>query len=259
VAKFDLICKITRKVIGGRNMSQRDAIRERRQKRKQQQRMVVIMMVAGIALIAAAVIMAPTLLRNLETVGEFAQPALNPRPMANDNTMGDPNAPVVIEQFSDYGCSHCAAFAQGSGERIAEEYVATGQVYFISRSTGDFNATSSDVAAEAAYCAADQGKYWEYHDILYANQSLLFYSGVTYIENYLTAFAETLNLDMDQFNNCLTNGEKRDRVLQDGADAQAAGINSTPSFLINGTLIRGNAPYEEFQAQIETALAQSNQ
>jgi protein-disulfide isomerase len=240
-------------------MSQRDAIRERRRKQKQQQRMVVIMVVAGVALIAAAFIMAPTLLRNLETVGDFSQPELNPRPMANDNTMGDPNAPVVIEEFFDFACSHCADFAQTSGERIAEDYVATGQVYFISRSTGDFNATSSDIASEAAYCAAEQGMYWEYHDIVFANQGLLFYSGVTYIENYLVAFAESLNLDMDRFNDCLNGGENRDRVLQDGSDAKAAGINSTPSFLINGTLVRGNVPYEEFQAYIEAALAQNNQ
>jgi protein-disulfide isomerase len=239
-------------------MSQRDAIRERRRKQKQQQRMVVIMIVAGVALIAAAVIMAPALLRNLETVDDFAQPELNPRPMANDNTMGDPNAPVVIEEFYDFGCSHCADFAQSTGEKIAEDYVATGEVYFISRSTGDFNATSSDIASEAAYCAADQGKYWEYHDIVFANQSLLFYSGVTYIENYLVAFAESLGLNMDQFNSCLNDGVNRNRVLQDGADAQAAGVNSTPSFLINGTLVRGNLPYEDFQAYIEGALAQNN-
>jgi protein-disulfide isomerase len=240
-------------------MSQRDAIRERRRKRQQQQRMVVIMMVAGVALIAAAIIMAPTLLRNIETVGEFAQPELNPRPMADDNTMGDPNAPVVIEEFYDFGCSHCAAFAQGNEEKIVEDYVATGQVYFVSRSAGNIlNNPQTQTAAEAAYCAADQGMYWEYHDIVFANQSLLFYSGVTYIENYLEAFAKDLGLDTNQFSDCLSNGDHHERMLQDGNAARAAGINSTPSFLINGTLVRGNVPYEEFQAQISGALAQSN-
>ena len=240
-------------------MTQRDAIRERRRKRKQQQRMVTIMIVVGIALIAVAIIMVPTVVRSLETVGEFVQPELNPRPMANDNTMGDPDAPVIIEEFTDFGCGHCADFAQGTGERIAEDYVATGQVYFISRSAGDFNDSPSDIATEAAYCAADQGLYWEYHDIVFANQSTLFYSGIIYIENYLVAFAETLDLDMEQFNDCLNNGDNRNRVLQDGSDAQAKGIHSTPSFLINGTLVRGNLPYEEFQAYIEAALAESSQ
>ncbi len=240
-------------------MTQRDAIRDRRRKRKQQQRMVTIMIVAGIALIAVAIIMIPTVMRSLQTVGDFDQPELNPRPMANDNRMGDPNAPVIIEEFSDFGCGHCADFAQGSGERIAEDYVATGQVYFISRSAGDFNDSPSDIAAEAAYCAADQGMFWEYHDIIFANQGTLFYSGITYIDNHLVAFAEALDLDMDQFNACFEDGENRGRVLQDGNDARAKDIHSTPSFFINGTLIRGNVPYEEFQAAIDAALAESSQ
>jgi len=73
-------------------MTQRDAIRERRRKKQQQQRMVAIMIVAGIALIAVAIIMVPTIMRNFQTVGEFTNPEINPRTMANGNTMGDPNA-----------------------------------------------------------------------------------------------------------------------------------------------------------------------
>ncbi len=241
-------------------MTQRDAIRERRRKQKQQQRMVTIMIVAGIALIAIAIIMVPTVMRNLQTVGDFVQPELNLRPMANDNTMGDPNAPVIIEEFSDFGCGHCADFAQGNGERIAEDYVATGQVFFISRSAGNIlNNPNTQLAAEAAYCAADQDMYWEYHDIIYANQSTLFYGGISYIDNYLVAFAESLGLDMKQFNDCLEDGDNQNRMLQDGNDARAAGINSTPSFLINGTLVRGNLPYADFQAYIEAALAENSQ
>jgi protein-disulfide isomerase len=172
--------------------------------------------------------------------------------------MGDPNAPVVIEEFSDFGCNHCADFAWGNGERVAQEYVPNGQVYFISRSAGDLlNNPNTQLAAEAAYCAADQEKYWEYHDLIYANQAILFYGGVTYIDNYLEAFAETLGLDENEFEDCLNDGKHRDRMLQDGRDAQNAGINSTPSFLINGTLVRGNMPFEEFQAYIEGALTTS--
>jgi protein-disulfide isomerase len=239
-------------------MSKRDIIRDRRRKRQQQQRMVVIMIVAGVALIAVAIIMVPSFLRNLEDIGDFTQPELNPRPMATGNTMGNPNAPVVIEEFSDFGCGHCADFALGTGELIAQDYVATGQVYFISRSAGDIlNNSKTQLAAEAAYCAADQEKYWEYHDMVYTNQGILFYGGVTYIENYLQAFAEALDLDMGQFNDCFESRDYRGRVLQDGNDAEANGISSTPSFLINGEMYRGNIPYDQFQAIIDGALAQT--
>ena len=236
-------------------MTQRDAIRERRRKKQQQQRMITIMIVAGIALIAVAIIMVPTIMRNFETVGDFAQPERNPRPMANDNTMGDQNAPVVIEEFSDFGCSHCADFAFGTAEQIVADYVATGQVYLISRSTGNLlNNPNTQLAAEAAYCAADQDMYWEYHDLIYSNQGILFYGGITFIDNYLNAFADTLGLDMNEFKDCLSEGKYNGRVLKDGNDAKLVGINSTPSFLINGTLVRGNLPYQEFQAYIDGAL-----
>ena len=241
-------------------MSQRVAIRERRQKRKQQQRLITIMIVAGIALIAVAIIMIPTIMRNLETVGEFTQPEQNPRPLASENTMGDPNAPVVIEEFSDFGCNHCANFVTGTGEQIAQEYVANGQVYFISRSAGNLlNNPNTQLAAEAAYCAADQDMYWEYHDIIYANQSILFYGGLNYIDNYLEAFANALDLDMDQFNTCMDDHLFRQQMLLDGNEARSQGINGTPAFLINGKLIPGNVPYEEFQQAIAEAQAQSNQ
>ncbi|HBX68487.1 MAG TPA: hypothetical protein DEH25_03640 [Chloroflexi bacterium] len=232
-------------------MSKREAIRERRRKQKQQQRLVTIMVIAGFALIAVALIMLPALQRNLATVGDFTQPELNPRPMADGNAMGDPNAPVQIIEYSDLGCSHCADFAQSSGELIATDYVATGQVHFVSRSVGNLlNNANTQLAAEAAYCAADQNKYWEYTDIVFANQSLLFYGGINAIDNYLKAFAESLNLDMKQFDNCFDNHQFRQQVLTDGSDARAAGVNSTPSFLINGVLVVGNLPYEQLQAYI---------
>ena len=240
-------------------MSQRKIIRDRRQKKKQQQRMVTLMIVAGFALIAVAVIMVPTIMRSVQPVGDFVEPGQKPRPMENGNTMGDPNAPVIIEEFSDFGCGHCADFALETSEQIVEEFVETGQVYFISRSAGDFNQTSSDLAAEAAYCAADQNRYWDYKDIVFANQGILFFSGINYINNYLLAFAETLDLDMKAFEDCLEDSHNRDRVLEDGVDAQANGINSTPSFLINGSLVRGNIPYEEFKIRIEGALTAAKQ
>lgn len=236
-------------------MTQRDAIRERRRKKQQQQRMVVIMIVAGIALIAVAIIMVPTIIRNFQPVGDFTKPELNPRTMVNGNTMGDPKAPVVIEEFSDFGCNHCANFAFGTAELIEEDYISTGQVYFISRSTGNLlNNPNTQKAAEAAYCAADQDKYWEYSDLIFANQGLLFYGGVSYIDNYLNAFADTLDLDNKTFEDCLSSGKNEERVVTDGNDARIAGINSTPSFLINGTLVRGNLPYQEFQVYIDGAL-----
>ena len=236
-------------------MPTKEESRARRRKKKQQQRLVVIMVVAGVALIAIAIIMLPVIQQSLTPVGDFTVPEANPRPRADRNTMGDPNAPVTIVEFSDFGCGHCADFAQGTGERITEDYVANGDVYFVSRSVGGLLGNPlTQRAAEAAYCAADQNKYWEYHDTIYANQKILFYGGATSIDKYLEAFAEALGLDTDQFNQCLEDGTYRQQLRQDEQDARAAGINGTPSFLINGELLSGNMPYTEFQTIIDGYL-----
>ena len=240
-------------------MSNREAILNRRRKRRQQQRLITIMIVAGVALIALAIILLPTLQRALTPLGEFVVPDSQPRPMADGNAMGDPNAPVVIYEFSDFGCSHCADFALGTGELITRDYVATGDVYLVSQSVGNMlNNPLTQLAAEAAYCAGDQNQYWEYHDIIYTNQSMLFYGGLRFIDNYLEAFGETLGLNMAEFNACLSDGKHSQRVLADGNEARSFGINGTPSFVINGEVISGNLPYAEFQRVINEALNQSS-
>jgi protein-disulfide isomerase len=212
-----------------------------------------------VALIALAIILLPTLQQALTPIGEFTVPDSNPRPMAEANAKGDPNAPVVIHGFSDFGCSHCADFAFGNGELITQSYVATGDVYFVSRSVGNMlNNPLTQLASEAAYCAGDQNQYWEYHDLIYANQSMLFYGGLRSIDNYLDAFAETLGLDMAEFNDCLSDGKFRQQVLDDGIEARSFGINGTPSFVINGEVISGNLPFAEFQRVIDEALNQSS-
>ncbi|MBC8506725.1 MAG: DsbA family protein [Anaerolineales bacterium] len=238
-------------------MQKRSAIQERRRKQKKQQRMTTILIVSGIALIVAAILMLPTIQRSLTPLGEIIEVELNPRPDASGNAMGDPNAPVVIEEFSDFGCGHCGNFATSTGELIADTYVADGQVYFISRSVGSMlNQTTSPKLSEAAYCAGDQNKYWEYHDLIYANQIALYSSNNAPVDRYIELFATAVEIDLDAFSACLDGGKFTDQVAQDQLDAVQAGINSTPSFSINGQLLIGNRPVEDFQAAIDAALSE---
>ncbi len=238
-------------------MQSRSAIQERRRKRKKQQRVTTILVVSGVALIIAAFLMLPTIQRSLTPLGEITVPELSSRPNAVGNAMGDPNAPVVIEEFSDFGCGHCGNFATGTGELIANTYVADGQVYFVSRSVGSMlSQTTSPTLTEAAYCAGDQGKFWEYHDLIYANQIALYSSQNAPVDRNMQSFAEELSLDLDTFNSCMDGDKYQEQIQQDQLDAMQAGINSTPSFLINGQLVVGNRPAEEFQAVIDAALAE---
>ncbi len=237
-------------------MQSRQKIQERRRQRKKQQRVTTILVVSGVALILAAILMLPTIRQSLVPVGEIIHPELVARPMTAGNAMGDPNAPVVIEEFSDFGCGHCANFSKGSGLELANSYVAEGQVYFISRTVGGLlGSTVSQALGEAAYCAGDQEKFWEYHDYIFANQAALYSDPNAPVDNYISSFAEALQLDMEAFDACVSGNDYRQQVQQDQIDATRAGINSTPSFLVNGQLLVGNQPFSEFQAAIEAALA----
>ena len=182
--------------------------------------------------------------------------------MVNDNAMGDPNAPIMIEEFSDFQCPYCARFHEETESQLANTYVADGTVYFVYRSFGEFIGSESKAAAEAAYCAGDQGKFWEYHDILFANQNGENIGDFT--DRRLQAFAEALSLDMTAFNDCFNSGKYADRVEQDRIDGTAAGVTGTPAFYITYTvngeqksrLIAGAYPFSEFQTQIEEALVE---
>jgi protein-disulfide isomerase len=241
-------------------MANRQDIRDRRKKKRQQQRVTTILILAGSVFIIAAVLMMPTIRDALTPVEAFNQPPLNPRPMADATTMGNPNAPVKIQIYSDFGCGHCAIFAQTTGELLADQYVTSGQVFFEFNSVGGLLSNpNSLVTAEAAYCAADQGMFWEYHDILYANQTSLFANINKKLDRTLIAYADSLGMDTDVFENCIDSNKYNAEIQQDQIEATQAGINSTPSFLINGTLFVGNQPLEQFQSAIEAALAKANQ
>jgi protein-disulfide isomerase len=231
------------------SMSKRQEIRDRRRKQQIRNRTIVILMVVVGALLVAFALIYPS----IKPVGPIATTVPNPRPLAKDNAMGDPNSPVKIIEFSDFQCPYCARFHQETEQQIVDMYVSTGKVYFVYRSYGAWIGAESQKAAEAAYCAGDQNKFWEYHDILFNNQS-----GENvgdFANDRLNAFASTLGLDMNQFKACFNSGKYTERVLQDGTDGKAAGITGTPGFTVNGQLIDGAQPFSVFQTAIDTALA----
>lgn len=241
-----------------KKMSKRQMMREKRQRQARMQRLGVI----GIIVVGALLVAAALIYPNLKPVGDVVTAPSGERPMVNDNAMGDPDAPVKIEEFSDYQCPFCARFYEETEGQIVDAYVATGKVYFVYRSFGNFLGPESQASAEAAYCAGDQNKYWEYHDILFAN--LTGENVGAFTDRRLGAFAEALSLDMDAFNSCFDSGKHTDRVQQDYLDGTAEGVTGTPAFVISYTVngeekqrfISGAYPFSEFQTQIDGALAE---
>ena len=107
---------------------------------------------------------------------------------------------------------------------------------------------NSQKAAEAAECADEQGQFWEYHDLLFANQESLDIGS-------LKQYAADLNLDITAFKECLDSGKYSDEVRKDFLDGQAAGVSGTPAFFINGKQLSGAQPLSAFQAIIDEELA----
>lgn len=169
-------------------------------------------------------------------------------PQANRNSIGDPNAPILVEEYSDFQCPWCARFALDSEPALIEKYVASGKVQltFIPFS---FLGPESLQSAEAVYCAADQNKFWELKEKIYLNQGAE-NSGALSDAN-LERFASQIKLNMTAFRECFISDKYAQQVQDDLATGKERGINGTPYFLVNG-----EGPYAaaEVEIRIQAAL-----
>ena len=230
----------------------RQVMKEQRIKRERQQRFALIATVGVIALVLAGFLIYPT----LKPAGEIIRPTVGTPPQANFNSMGNPDAPVKMIEFSDYQCPYCKIFHDESQQQIIDNYVATGKVYFTYvpfGPSGSYIGPESKSAAMAAFCAADQGKFWEYSQYLFANHTGENVGDFT--DKRLEAFADALGLDTGNFRSCYNANKYSDKLEEGIALGRQNNIGGTPSFLVNGKVIEGAVPYTTFQAEIEAALA----
>jgi protein-disulfide isomerase len=160
---------------------------------------------------------------------------------------GPADAPVTIIEFSDYQCPFCRR-AEPTVAQVLARY--EGKVRFVFRHFPlDRIHPLARGASEAAACAAEQGKFWEYHEQLFADDAQLERAG-------LDAAAERVGLDVAAFAACLDEGKTKALVEADVTEGEAAGVTGTPAFFINGIPLRGAVPLEEFQKVIDAELAE---
>jgi len=166
--------------------------------------------------------------------------------------MGDSNAQITILEWGDYQCTFCYKFHQNTLNTINEQYIKNGKVQLIFK---DFplNGPDSFLAAEATYCAEDQGKYWQYHNELYNNWGGEKTGWIT--RESLDVFAITINLNLDEFNACLDDQKYQKRVKTLYEFGKEIGIDATPSFLVfnDQKIIKivGNQPLQVFLKTID--------
>lgn len=166
--------------------------------------------------------------------------------------MGNPSATITIVEWGDYQCTFCYKFHQNTLNTIKQDFIETGKVKLVFK---DFplNGPDSVLAAEAAHCAQDQGKYWQYHDELYKNWGGERTGWVT--RDSLDKFATTVSLDLEKFDKCLDEHRYLERVNQMYEFGREIGIDATPSFLVfnNEKIIKiiGNQPLEVFLKSLD--------
>ena len=188
------------------------------------------------------------------------QPQIFRISLDDDPFKGDPDAPVTIVEFSDFQCPFCSRFFQQTLPQLEENYINTGKVKFVYRDLPldslHPNARPTHIAAE---CADEQGKFWEYHDILFENQVQWNRLASEDLENSLKQYAQDLSLDVPSFETCLSSDEIADEVNKDVLEARSYGATGTPTFFIGNEKdgfikLVGAQPYSSFQREIDSQL-----
>ena len=170
--------------------------------------------------------------------------------------LGSASAPITIVEFGDYQCEACYHWYHNTRADIIDNYIETGKVNLVFMDL-PFLGRDSITAAQATYCADDQGKYWEYHETLYNFQEAIDNGWAS--KDRLVSFAFNLDMNMDEFNDCMDSSKYAKRVKANYDESQRFGAEATPTFLIispdgNMKKITSAQPYSVFSQVIEPML-----
>ncbi len=214
---------------------------------KNQASMWIIMGIAGVAVVL------------LIAIGILSQRSNRPATasVAGDvpvqgKVLGDPNAPVEVWDFSDFHCPHCRTFAEGTAKQLIETYVKTGKVRLVYK---HFIVIQSWEAANASECAAEQGRFWEYHDYLFQRQE----QDAPFTKDELKRYARDLGLDTARFDKCVDSGKYMNVVQKEMDEGRRLGVRGTPTIFVNGKLVPRGALWPDLQQAIEQALQEAKQ
>ena len=175
-----------------------------------------------------------------------------PVALVDGDVVGRPDAPVVIQLYADFQCPACRTFVTGSLARLVDEYVAPGTVRIEARDIdilGRGNRSESLELAAGARCAAEQDRYWQFHDIVFWNQGRE--NRGDHDAAFIGRVADAAGLDRPAFDACFARADVRDSTRAQTATAVQAGISSTPTLLVNGQAVVGVPAYAQLAALID--------
>jgi len=197
----------------------------------------------------------------INEIGSIKKPTFSSFTDNASPILGDRNAPLTLIEFGDYQCTYCKKFFSETVESILINYVETGKVKMLFKDfivvDGAVGGNDSMNAANAAHCANDQGMFWQFHSTLYNNWAG---EGTGWISSeQLNKFANTLELDMNEFSNCVSELKWKKLVNASHDDAVALGVTATPTFFVidenrNVLKITGAQDYDVFKEVFDSAL-----
>lgn len=232
----------------------------KRSSQRERQRRQNRMMLIGGGVIAVLVVAGLILLNSRGQAAATPPAASNlPAELVSGSTKGDPNAQVKVAVYSDFECPACKSFAESFGRQVDEQYVKTGKILFEYKHYPlPQHEPGATYAANAAECAADQGKFWEMHDYLFQEQGKQ--GAQTFTLGRLRSMGEALGLDTGNFNSCLSRQEFQEKITADTREARQLGVNATPTFFVNGQYVDLNTGgFQALLNAIDAALSQAGQ
>lgn len=189
------------------------------------------------------------------------QPSGNPTPTEpvdvsadDDAFLGKKDAPVTIVEFSDFQCPFCRNFAKDTLPQLKKEYIDTGKARLVYRDFPLSFHPGAIPAAQGAECAKEQGKFWEMHDTLFAEQGKQGTGTIQFTVDDIKKWAVQSGVNATKFNQCLDSGKYKQEVEKDMADGTAAGVSGTPSTFINGRIVVGAQPFSALKVIIDEEL-----
>lgn len=173
---------------------------------------------------------------------------------AAERSQGAPSAPVTVYEMADFQCPACRYFALTVLPSVERDYIKTGKVHWIFINYPLVNIHKNTIpAAEVAMCAARQGKFWPMHDLLYHHQDQ--WAELDAPLPYLLGLGDSLHLSRDALTSCVQSHATRAAIEADAASSTRAGAHATPTFYIEGGLLEGAAPYDQFKSILDSIYA----
>jgi protein-disulfide isomerase len=239
-------------VTGGRKLTpKQEAARRRAQQRRRNQLLIIsgVVVVAFVALIVLAITLSqPTNFSSIPTAI-----TTDARPFE----LGPADAKVMIEEYGDYQCPICKTWHTDIQPQVVNTYINTGKSVrlvfkpfpFLDARAPQLN--ESHLMVQAAYCASDQSRFWDYHNALYDNQQAE--NSGFWTTDRLKNLAKVLKLDSDKFNSCLDSNKYKNQANNDATNASNRGITGTPTIIVNGKIL-SSFEFSEIQKAVDEAL-----